>query len=364
MATNNDYFDPYKIIKNVHRRIVLKYQVKMGKDSKDAQTLQTFLQQIKSFNLKSKSGDEYQRGIAGVVLKEIAKGHGNSQKFLERLLNRSGGFNLENDLADIMLGVTKAVQADIPEILEQDSRKGIQNRKIFQTGKQSSNNFMVEIVDEKLKEILPRVIEKTSKSIGTKNLNLQNKQNQSIIEFSSVERKSDNTGLNASVQINANVNEDLVNIYRILNRAKISAKNYKGIGSKGEDLKEFGIKLGTTNPFRAFYSVLSDLNYNNYAIQKTFVGLFLDYEKNPSGEAELHFDHIRFVYELTGQGMGLSQGGKEGINFLIYNDPTGNNIYVKSAAQMIVEFLETKSNNIFQKSKKLFGTIHVAREYF
>ena len=261
-----------------------------------------------------------------------------------------------------MLGVTRAVNTNIQEVSKQDIRKGVQNRRIFQTGKNMSNNFVINIVDDELKEILPKVIEQTSKSIGIKNLKL--KSDQDIITFSEIERKSDNTGLHSTISMPVGINEDLANIYRILNRAKISAKNYKTVGSKGEDLSEFGIKLGTTNPFRAFYSVLSDLHYSNYNIQKTFVGLFLDYENNPSSEAELHFNHIRFVYELTGQGMGLSQNGKEGVNFLVYNDPTSSNVYVRSAAQMIVDLLENKNVSIFQKSKKLFGTIHIAREYF
>lgn len=358
-----NHLDPYKIIKNVHRRIEYNYMAKASADSADAETLQYFLYQLKNFNNKAiVTNDNYAKGVVGVVLSEISKGHGNSQKFLHKLLNRSGGFNLENDLADIMLGVARAVNVNIEQISKQDSRKGVSNRKIFQTGKNMSNSFMVEVVDERLKEILPRVIDNTSKSIGTSNLNL--KAGQNVITFPQVERKSDNTGLNSRISIPAHVNADLAKIYTILNRSKISAKNYRTIGTNGEDLSEFGIKLGTTNPFRAFYSVLSDLGYENYAIQKTFVGLFLDYESNKSAEAELHFNHIRFVYELTGQGMGLSSKKKEGVNFLIYNDPTGTNIYVKSAAQMIIEFLNSSNPNIFQKSGKLFGVVHVGRRYF
>ena len=46
--------------------------------------------------------------------------------------------------------------------------------------------------------------------------------------------------------------------------------------------------------------------------------------------------HLRFAYELSGGGLYDADGNRlDAADFFIYNDPTSNNIWVKSTKEMI-----------------------------
>ena len=60
--------------------------------------------------------------------------------------------------------------------------------------------------------------------------------------------------------------------------------------------------------------------------------------------------HLRFMYELTGSGLidpEMSPPAPlDTVDFIIYNDPTSDKIFVKSTKEIIAEILDNKANKI------------------
>lgn len=105
------------------------------------------------------------------------------------------------------------------------------------------------------------------------------------------------------------------------------------MASSGKD-----ITLGRSHFYRAFSGPLLDLGYD---IRTTNSAIFagqnvVDRKENVAQ----HFFHLRYIYELTGSGIIYTDGGYLGeVKYLIYNDPATDNIYVKSAAEILEEVL-------------------------
>ena len=94
--------------------------------------------------------------------------------------------------------------------------------------------------------------------------------------------------------------------------------------------------------------------YSNVADQKKvfFRGLsIITYpDKKHSATPEfvsLHFTHLRFIYELRGEGL-LDKNGDSAIaKYIIYNDPNSDAIFVRDTASIIIEEMERKTSHLF-----------------
>lgn len=149
---------------------------------------------------------------------------------------------------------------------------------------------------------------------------------------------------------------DLQSFVNLMKDATFSAKQYKSRrGSGNISPSEIGLKLGQTNIYKALTGSLSEV-YSSTRDQRDifYHGMQImtgPLKKTPSASpnfVELHFSHLRFVYELRGTGLIDNTTGKSGVvKYLIYNDPDSDNIFVKDTASIILENLEDRSSNLF-----------------
>ena len=58
---------------------------------------------------------------------------------------------------------------------------------------------------------------------------------------------------------------------------------------------------------------------------------------------QLHFNHLRFIYELRGSGLLGPDGLVMPVKYLIYNDPDSDAIFVKDTASLNLEILESST---------------------
>ena len=126
--------------------------------------------------------------------------------------------------------------------------------------------------------------------------------------------------------------QDFINAFT---GAKFTVKNYKGNSSTET------IHLGKTNIMKSLMGSLSELVHNEKeAIHIYYHSLYYaDVQKDQ--EIGQHILHLRFSYELSGEGLYDEQHNKiDEADFFIYNDSTSNNIYVRSTKEMIANALD------------------------
>lgn len=129
-------------------------------------------------------------------------------------------------------------------------------------------------------------------------------------------------------------------------------KNYATYTSKLRSLDEIDIHLGDTQIYKAVTGGLSEI-YSKPQDQHTiyFRGMTI-----LSGESEnpdtakpdvinQHFAHLRFMYELRGSGL-LSKESKASAeaDFIIWNDPSSENIIVRSTRAMVAKYIDNYKN--------------------
>ena len=69
---------------------------------------------------------------------------------------------------------------------------------------------------------------------------------------------------------------------------------------------------------------------------------WLNNTKSGTEAVEIHVPHLRFAYELEGNSLITKNGDLLSADFLIVNDPSSNNIFVKSTKSIVGEILTGK----------------------
>jgi len=57
-----------------------------------------------------------------------------------------------------------------------------------------------------------------------------------------------------------------------------------------------------------------------------------------------HFAHLRFIYEIRGQGLVDEKGNSQVADFIIWNDPASTNIAVRSTKALIRDAVKNYTN--------------------
>lgn len=125
------------------------------------------------------------------------------------------------------------------------------------------------------------------------------------------------------------------NFINVFKGARFTVKNY------GESKYE-AIHLGNTDITKSLLGSLSAIGNS----QKDATHIFY-HSLSHAGEPGVseHILHLRFAYELAGGGLRNASGDKiDSADFFIYNDPTSNNIYVRSTKEMIANAMDYMGN--------------------
>lgn len=262
------------------------------------------------------------------------------------LFRTTGGKSFEQELSKVLYSIFNQISnGDLLENVDNNLKK-------INIGQETSN------IDIALENLLSNTVQQALRSMGTKTEKYfqENEQHTKKYYLTNIQGKVDVQGY--QVQIKGEPNEYLLEIYNLLKDATFSAKNYTEF-YWNYSLKAYqwggSLKLGSSNFFRCFYGVLSDLGYRHPTIMSAFWSSYNNWEQNPL--TALRLNQIRFVYELTGAG--LLKGGN--VKYLIYNDPQTDNIYVQSTAKIIKDHLAT---DILGYGNPFSGISTIDKDYF
>lgn len=321
-------------LNQVHADMINKY-VKgsllgnVGQMEQNAKDLQSFF-----YNLKNNT--VLDNNLSWLLMKqqilEDVKSLSGNQNI--KLFQTTGGKSFEQQLSQVMYSIFSQVSG------KEVSQEGYQqlNIHIGQSAvgvKNLEQDILNPIVQNALEGFGVKTQKRLEKDgLRTKAYYLQN-----------VQQKTDVQG--QKVIINGAPSAELLRIYNLLKDATFTAKNYLDIFNNSFYSKS--LKLGSSNIFRSFYSVLSDLNYPMPTIISALQSSYYTWEKRPI--IALRLNQIKFVYELIGAGQ-IAKLPK----YLIYNVPNSGQIYVESTAKIIQDFLMSDRagyQNPFGSSTKL-----------
>lgn len=132
--------------------------------------------------------------------------------------------------------------------------------------------------------------------------------------------------------INTTINPIWEEFYNAFKDARFTVKNYMGTA------KTEVIHLGNTNIAKSILGTLDDVLGDDKTKESLHIFYHTLYhlKKKNTEDVKQHVFHLRFAYELSGNGLKDQQGNNiQEADFFIYNDPTSNNIYVRSTKEMI-----------------------------
>ncbi len=148
--------------------------------------------------------------------------------------------------------------------------------------------------------------------------------------------KVDVTGYNAEWAIGAEIKPEWEDFIKTFTGAKFTVKNYSSSTKAPSEV----IHIGNSDLYKAFYGTLTDTL--NFKPQDAVHIYYHTINTDPLVEdMPQHIVHIRFTYELTGNGLYDQQGNRlDTADFFIYNDPASNNIWVRSTKSMISQIID------------------------
>ena len=165
--------------------------------------------------------------------------------------------------------------------------------------------------------------------------------------------KADVNSFSSDYEITADLDPYWKDFLKVFANARFTVKNYNGKSLQTE------IHLGDTDLRKA---IISPLKYYGRFNDKAAIHIFdhaisvitnKTHEKDSEKVGD-HLLHLRFAYELAGEGLVDEQGNEiSGADFFIYNDPTSNNIFVRSTKQMIKEYLDEQT---YQRKQDPLGS--------
>lgn len=151
--------------------------------------------------------------------------------------------------------------------------------------------------------------------------------------------KSDVKGYSASFDISANVRPEWQEFITLFKGVSCTLKNYSSKSSTEV------IHLGKTTIEKAILGELSELSYSPKKALHIYdhtIDSYLSANRAVNKqEVGGHIQHLRFAYELAGGGLYDAEGNRlDQADFFIYNDPSSNNIWVRSTKEMIANAMD------------------------
>ena len=323
----------------VHERMKQRFSNQHG-DVLKAQQMQTYLQYFKhvfyhpelyatndpllaSLGLEQDAIEEMRERFQQVL--------GVSSKYTQVFRSEHKWYRGRTDFDDIVEGELNALLQVMAE-----KATGVKNINLGQkiVGAETATVDLDELSSEIIDQLVNNIQEKISKKQTSKIID--------EIQVTARSGKTDVTGYSKELMVGANIVPNFENFMNLFTGVNFSIKNYKGDS-------QYQIHLGNTNPFKAMYGSLTDLGYDPKSAVHVYSHSKMSYKKNANVISRNNdIFHLRFMYELTGSGLIDAETRKplNSVDFLIYNDPSSDKIFVKSTKEMISNILDHKHMKI------------------
>ena len=367
------------ILNNIHQVMKnrMEQQYKENDLKNKAEVIESFLRQLKQEPYAFKKNRSKYR-ILTDIRNELSDILIDTQNELFQQNSALGGTRLFRRTHNKFLGKTSNMADDVFEeefatlIKTLIDKKSILGEKeiplnIILSGTQYATTEAIENLSEEAKE---RLIEITNEAIKeqSKKLGKEVHQEKYIKEIVSTAGKVD-ISVPMEIEIKEDGDELINNFLHAIQGMNFSLKNYRSktfsrnektgkYSYKGQRLEgEISLHLGDSNLPKAVMGALSpylsikDQENVYYRGMTILSGRSKEPDTASYKEINEHFAHLKFIYELRGQGL-LINGSNQRVDFIIWNDPDSENIAVESTLAIILSRWEEYST--------LYGRVSLA----
>lgn len=331
------------ILKEVHDKglstIPLLDAQKRKKDIKDAEQIQLILQNIKKikYDQASNVGSLVNLTMmqdlvddATNMLNNARQGKvGMGQLSTQGLFYRAHGMEVSSEKAD---DIFEEEFAALLASIEKQATGKIVNYENKLIGSSRANIQLETIVDDRIQDIMNKMIKKC------KDETKQYLQRQHWTSPQARAQKADIKGTSI-LEASAQINQDWEMLYKLFEGKTFSLKNYSSYNKM-----YLNIHLGHSDYYKALYGALINIEgMTQKSAEHIILAGLKSIQKHKNLTVSTHFYHLRFIYELTGIGLYDEKGDPiSGVDYIIYNDPNGSDIYVKSTAELIYNEIQRK----------------------
>lgn len=331
--------DISRILFEAHERMKSQYlnEVYVNAEEANAQVLTNFFLSLKQRAISRKNSTAAERvgeDMYDLILDAIVLPN---HRTIHNLFRRTGGSYrqgtyFEQDLAAVVMAVYKTINVDKKSAVS-----------LSQINVSNQVGTVGQMIDGLSEEILQELKTLTKKELEKKFPHYVFGKIDTVIQHDLI-----------SIKGNSNIPD---NILLALSQATFTDKSYKSYTWKNGQILDLGertIKLGSSDLNRALRGAMSYLAFNEQDIESVYYGgQYLLAQNQLSDQNKAHFWHLRYLYELTGAGIIYKGGQNLGLaRYLIYNDPSTDNIVVKSTAKILSELLQG-----MYESSNPFGSI-------
>lgn len=373
--------DPYTALMNFRNELINDFKLtakggnKAGAGSAaEAKEIQTFLQSIKTFNMSGQqtimgtlTKAELQTVLAGAI--NVSNFTGAHSWFNDMSgTGQERGERLEHELAAI-----------IDSVLNFGNTEGLGSHHSLQLQTGAAQTNIGGVGQGDLTKLIPNIVSNVTKSAGSalgRALN-QGKKIDMIGNFvtTAVNMKIDVLGGLVETNLSATASPQVKRLAQLLQHAAITAKNYASLAFNyfDEELKKaiykqsqrLDIHFGDTASKRVMLDLL-----NTKFPYDVSISIYYYTMHSSNKNVLIALKQLRLVYELTGHGQTalddivesvlqkeMAEFGNQGANYLIYNDPGGPNIYVRSTADLIAQLYERAEQFVHGTSTSILKSI-------
>ena len=319
----------YAEMRNVHNAMISKYNLDRAAapDIARAKVMTRYLRAFKAAGNRVDSNGSYpiQTSFEVEAMQEIATHVGQALGIKKYSLFRNQHFWYGNDKGDRsaknLWGADDVFEAELATFLNTALEKAVGKVPAGQ-GASLVGDLPANISAEFMQELAPYFDKKTNAETHESDLITKPQFRAGKVDVTSF------TG-----DITANVQPKWDEFIRVFAGARFTVKNYSGNTNEV-------IHLGNTNITKSLLGSLSDMGYQEKEALHIFYHSLAYAQKGNSLIGE-HILHLRFAYELAGGGLRDASGKKlDSADFFVYNDPTSDNIYVRSTKAMIADAMK------------------------
>lgn len=335
-----------QIFNNIHAEV--KQKMQQNTKVEQAKQIQNILKQIK--HTISLLRDDTSSAILNTVNNEIVELINETfqqQRFKHSSLTSSSALFRRSHKIKAITGYDDIFEEQLNYLLKAAANmKGIDVNIPLGSGQDRATSSALNNLS---KEVQKKILNITKEA--AQNLNISVNQQKNVVGESIV-RTAGKVDLKTPYFNVIGDSDNIINrLLKVFSNGTFTLKNYASYTSKLRSLDQIDIHLGNTNLYKSITGglsqVLLDVSDQNTVYYRGMTILSGHSENPDTADIETinsHFAHLRFMYELRGTGLMSSNGNSQVADFIIWNDPSSENIVVRSTKDLVAKYIDNYKN--------------------
>ena len=346
------------ILNDVHSQMTKYLQVKGQEDQ--AKEIETILRQVKltAESMSNRSGSKIIDNVNDTLIELINKTFEEQSQQHTSLKKGSAGAlfrRTHNQKANLIAGADDIFEEQLAFLLKAAADISEQNDSISvdmilggqNVGLTGAINAMTNQISKKMTKITTQAAQNYKKSAEA----ASRLGGRAKVRAGKIDIKA------PGFIVQADADDIISKLLRVFSGKTFSLKNYSSFKEKeGDNIlhktsNQINIHFGDSNVYKGITASLGSV-YPDVEIQNAIYYRGMNYLRkitNPPDTSSFnvvqeHFAHLRFIYEIRGQGLVDEKGNSQVADFIIWNDPASTNIAVRSTKALIRDAVKNYTN--------------------